>query len=332
MVAFMASSGFSFYIYAPKGDPFLRKRWLEPLPTDFLTNLSRLAGKLHDAGLELGVGLSPYEIYRSFDAESKTALEEKIQHFISCGVDHLAILFDDMRGDLPRLAERQVEILHWIQERSKFSRLSMCPTYYSSDPVLDRIFGARPPEYLEELGTRLDSAIDLYWTGEQICSAAYSSEHLNDVAKVLRRKPLLWDNYPVNDGQRMCKFLHLRGFTGRPAALEGLLSAHAVNPMNQAFLSRIPALTLRDSYRLRGGYDANRAFELAAVEVLGPRFAARLGQDLADFQDAGLDGMTAERKGEHRRAYSAFDHPAAREIVAWLDGRYEVSRELVLTQ
>ncbi|MEZ5741799.1 MAG: hypothetical protein R3E68_21770 [Burkholderiaceae bacterium] len=42
---------------------------------------------------------------------------------------------------------------------------------------------------------------------------------------------MLWDNYPVNDGQRMSQYLHLRAFTpDAPATLAPLLRGHAINP------------------------------------------------------------------------------------------------------
>ena len=80
-----------------------------------------------------------------------------------------------------------------------------------------RVFGRRPDHYLEELGTRLDPSIDVFWTGEEVCARALGVGHLARVAGQLGRKPVLWDNYPVNDGKRMSQFLHLRAFTGRPA-------------------------------------------------------------------------------------------------------------------
>ena len=47
---------------------------------------------------------------------------------------------------------------------------------------------------------------------------------------------------------RMSQHLHLRAFTGRPAAIGQHLAAHGINPASQPVLSRIPALTLAESY------------------------------------------------------------------------------------
>src|SRR5262249_22993371 len=159
------------------------------------------------------------------------------------------VLFDDMRGDLPDLAQRQVEMVHFAAAHSKASRLILCPTYYSDDPILDRAFGKRPSRYLEQLGAALDPSISVFWTGEEVCAREQSVGHLRRVTEQLRRKPFLWDNYPVNDGSRMSKHLHLRSFTGRPAAIGSWLTVHAINPALQPVLSRIPALTLLASYR-----------------------------------------------------------------------------------
>ncbi len=332
-IPFMAGAGLSFYIYAPKGDAWFRKRWREPIPADHEAKLAGISAAMRAGGIDFGVGFSPYEIYRSFDEEAKRDLLSRIRTLNGIGVDHLGILFDDMRGDLPRVAETQAEVVHFVREHSRAREISMCPTYYSTDPILDRLFGERAPTYLEDLGRALDPSIQVFWTGPRICSTEYPPEHLREVTGRLGRKLLLWDNYPVNDGQKMCKFLHLGAFTGRPAAMGEFLTAHAVNPMNQPVLSRIPALTLVESYRLGAGYAPGLAFTQASTEVLGAAFAAAIAEDLETLQLVGLEKMTDARKAALRAQYSAFlPHPAAREILDWLDGRYEVSRELVLTQ
>jgi hypothetical protein len=65
--------------------------------------------------------------------------------------------------------------------------------------------------------------------------------------------------------------------------------------------------------------------------VLGDELADRIGRDLLALQDRGLDGLDADRRASLRELYAAFGHPAAREILAWLDGEWEVSDEEVRT-
>jgi hyaluronoglucosaminidase len=326
-IAFLAPHGYRFYLYAPKADEFLRKRWREPYPADAEARLRRIAVHCKMHGVRFGVGLSPYELYRDFNDDAKTALAEKLALFNSIGVEMLAILFDDMRGDMPDLARTQTDILHWIVSRAKAPRLLMCPSYYTDDPVLDRIFGARPANYLEDVGRLLDPSIDVFWTGEEVCSREYSVGHLARVESQLRRKPFLWDNYPVNDGARMSQFLHLRAFTGRPAAIAEKLSGHAVNPALQPTLSLIPALTLVESYERGEAYEYGAAFLRAAKAVLGDDLAQSVQTDIIALQDTGLDRL-GERVARLRERYAKFDHPGAKEIVGWLDDKYRFTTEI----
>lgn len=320
-IAFLAARGYRFYHYAPKADAFLRERWREEPPAEAMESLSRLAEFCRARSVRFGVGLSPFEIYRAFDDEAKAALANKLAALDDLGLDDLAILFDDMRGDLDDLAATQATIVEWAAARTRATRVITCPTYYTDDPMLDRVYGARPARYLEDLGAALDPKIEVFWTGEEVCSSEYSPGHLERVAGQLRRKPFLWDNYPVNDGPNMSQSLHLRAFTGRPAAIAGSLSAHAVNPALQCVLSRIPALTLIESYEKGDGYEYGAAFARAAAEVLGPQLGALVQRHLGMLQNVGLDRL-GPLLPRLRARYADIDHPGAREILGFLDGAY----------
>jgi len=322
----LAPAGYDFYLYAPKADAYLRRRWREPHPAGESAALSAFAKRCETLGVAFGVGLSPFELYLDFGDEAKAALDDKLAHLESLGVRQLAILFDDMRGDREDLARRQIEILHWVGERSTADRLIFCPTYYSDEPALDRFFGQRPAHYLETLGEDLDPGIDIFWTGPEVCSRELRVGHIERVAASLRRPPLIWDNYPVNDGPRMSPFLHLRAFTGRDPDIGALVRGHAVNPALQPILSRIPALTLPRSYADGAGYDYRLAFEDAALSVLGPELASLVSPRLSTFQEGGRSGLGDGLERMVAR-FAAVDHPAAREIVDWLNGAWCVTAE-----
>lgn len=327
----LSEHGYRFFIYAPKADAFLRRCWREPYPNDTLSQLAAFAAACRAVKVRFGIGLSPYETYLNFDAQTRDMLAAKLAQLDSIGVDDLAILFDDMRGDLPDLAARQLEIVDFAAARTKASRIILCPSYYSDDPVLDRVFGARPPGYLQTLGRSLDASINLFWTGEEVCARAFSVGHLDAVAERLRRKPLLWDNYPVNDGVRMSQHLHLRAFTGRPAAIANRIAAHAINPALQPTLTRIPAITLTRSYAMGDDYRYGEALKSAADLVLGSKLAKMIREDLIELQDTGLDRLGERTQALHQR-YSAIDHAGAREVLKWLNGGYQTADEIVRTQ
>jgi hypothetical protein len=311
--------GFSWFHYAPKADAFLRRRWREPHPSAAFAELTDLSAHCKRLGVRFGVGLSPYEMYRDFSGAAKVDFLAKIRALDEIGIDDLAILFDDTRGDVPDLAAREAEIVHTALDATGASRVMMCPTYYSDDRMLDVVFGERPAGYLDDLGRRLDPRVGVYWTGEEICTREFSAGHLLRVAEALRRKPTLWDNYPVNDGPCMSRFLHLRGFTGRPSVIGSHVTAHAINPALQPHLSLIPAATLAASYREGTAYCYMSAFRTAARALAGADLAAMLERDLHALQDRGLDRLDDDRS-RLRERYAAVAHPMAAEIVRWLDG------------
>lgn len=325
VVSTLAGQGYSFFHYAPKADAFLRRRWREMHPDAAFAALADFAAHCRALGVRFGVGLSPYELFKDFTGAARADFIAKVRALDALGLDDLAILFDDMRGDLPELAARQADIVHCAMAETRATRVFTCPSYYTDDVILDVVFGARPVGYLDNFGRRLDPAVQVFWTGEEVCAREYSPGHLARVGDALQRRPTLWDNYPVNDGPRMSRFLHLRGFTGRPSSIGAHLAGHAVNPALQPHLSLIPCLTLAASYAEGDRYQYMAAFRAAVVALCGPEFAATLERDLMAFQDQGLERL-GERAATLRAKYAAFDNPFAREIVAWLDGAYTIEK------
>jgi hypothetical protein len=328
----LAPHGYGFHLYAPKADRYLRRAWRELHPPAEQAAMARFAAACREAGVRFGVGFSPFEVHFGFDAEAKAAMADKLAALDLAGLDILAIFFDDMRGDLDDLARRQAEIVDFAAGRTKAAQIIVCPSYYSDDPVLDRVFGQRPAGYLRDLGAALDRTVGMMWTGEEVCSREYALAHLERVAEEMGRKPFLWDNYPVNDGARMSQHLHLRAVTGRPAAIADHIAGHAVNPASQATLSCIPMLTLAWSYARGARYAYGAAFREAAAAVVGEAVADLLVRHLLLLDDAGLDRLSKDEKGRLRERYAAIDHPAAAEVVRWLDGGYAMTGEELQTQ
>ena len=326
VVGRLAPLGFGFFHFAPKADPFLRRRWREPHPAAALADLAALSAHCRRHGLRFGVGLSPFELYHDYSGPAKADFLAKLRALDAIGLDDLAILFDDTRGDVADLAAKEAEIVHEAMAATRATRVVMCPTYYSDDRMLDVVFGERPAGYLEDLGRRLDPRAGVYWTGEEICAREICAGHLDRVAGALRRKPFLWDNYPVNDGPRMSRFLHLRAFTGRAAGgIADCVTAHALNPALQPHLTLLPAATLATTYREVSAYCYMRAFRDAARQLAGPDLAGMLEADLLYLQDLGIDHIGADRE-RLRARYAAVNHPMAAEVVRFLDGAYTVDK------
>lgn len=333
VVSTLAPYGYGFFLYAPKAATLLRRGWRQPVPEHELESLAQFARHCRAQGVRFGVGLSPHDFDDAPGSDDWGRLQARLGLLDALvGIDDLALLFDDIRGDDPRLAERQAAIVDFAASRTRAARVQVCPSYYSDDPVLDRVFGARPHGYLQSLGRLLDPRVGIFWTGEEVCSREYGEAHLREVADRLGRRPVLWDNYPVNDGQRMSRALHLRAATGRPASNASLIAAHAVNPALQPVLGCIPAITLAHRYRVGDArYAYGAALRQAAHAVLGEALGDSVVGDLIALQDTGRDRL-GEQAALLRARYQAFDHPGAREIVDWLDGAWQITDEIVRTQ
>ncbi len=327
----LCPAGYRFFHYAPKSDSYLRREWRAPYPAAEWANLQGLARHCAHRGMRFGIGLTPFGAHLDFGMATRNALAEKLRAFDALGLDDLAILFDDMRGDTSDLAQRQSEIVAFCLDHSLAKRFFVCPSYYSNDPVLDQVFGIRPNRYLEDFGRKIDPRVSIYWTGEQVCSKGFSVGHLRQIAEQLGRKVCLWDNYPVNDGPTMSNYLHLHGFTGRPAQIAEWITGHAINPALQPMLGCIPALTLIDVYRERDDYSYHQSFYRAAERVCGRPLADQLREDLLVVQGRGLDRL-GDKTEALRARYAAIDHRAAREIVNWLDRDYVIDSETLQTQ
>jgi len=320
--AFLASTGCNTYVYAPKNDDYFRKLWQYPCPAPHLAQLQALRTEYARHGVTFGIGLSPFELYRNFSPGNRAVLRRKILEINSIAPDLLCILFDDMMGALDTLAVTQLDIVGFITELSTASSFAVCPTYYSSDPLLARHFGPQPGNYLEQLGRGLDPSIAIFWTGPKVISDGYPPEHLRAVAAQLQRKPLLWDNYPVNDARRLTPFLHLAPFSARvPDSLRSLCSGHLANPMNQAWLSRIPLWALAARYA-GSKADATSLLRQSLAALCSPALADHLAEDANSFQQQGLEQMAESRKLALLHKYGEFTDPMAQEVCAWLRGEY----------
>jgi len=313
---YLSLCGLNTYLYAPKADSVLRRRWRERWPTSTRRSLDNVGKAYRDAGLFWGVGLSPLELYRDSSERERGALRVKIEYLGELEAPLMALLFDDMPGEIDSLAARQAEIVHDVVEWLPETRLLVCPTYYSFDPVLEKVFGNREANYWAELGRLLPHQVEVFWTGNQVCSTQISADDIAAITQQLGRPVTLWDNYPVNDSATRCQYLYTVALGGRRGLTDEVVAGHLCNPMNQARLS-LPALT-----GLASLYDTGALDDDMLSAVMGQPFWERFKRDAQRFGEDGLEGMGAELRANLVEAYAQFDCEAAREVVGWLRGEY----------
>jgi hypothetical protein len=331
-VDFLRDLGYQFYIYAPKADPFLRRRWREPMPPEMLQRLSELNSRCREIGISLGVGLTPFEIYLNYDAKARVALRSKVLQINEIGVDMLCILFDDMRGDIDGLPDLQARVISDVCAWSNAQRFIVCPTYYSYDSRLTREFGPPPKAYLRDFGRIIDPNIDIFWTGEKVISDGYSDRHLKDVAADLGRKPFIWDNHISNDSKMRTNYLFLDPSAGAWALPTNLVAGLAINPMNQPHLSRIALCGYQHLLAKQPGRGLEQVLPDICRKLFGSSFAERLIADSALLQKAGLNQLDTETRRRLLARYGTEEsNPYAQEIAAWVRGDYEFDPQCLTT-
>lgn len=335
-VVALAAHGFRTHLYAPKADITLRGQWRSPIPAQWRAQVLAHQQICQRHRVKFGLGFSP-EAYDPNNDDDQRQFAARLGELNSLNLDSLAILFDDPvdRTSLQPLV--QAALVNQTRQLSTAGDIYVCPTWYSSDPLLDRIYGQRPPNYLVDLCQGLDASVLVFWAGEQICARGYGTQELERVAQQMRRAPVLWDNYPVNDGPMMSPHLHLRPPAGRtPSVLSASIRGHFVNPALQPVLTQVAAVALANNYRQYAAQahdidDLQSRFMAAATAVLSAPLARQVWQDLSLLQDAGLHQLGAN-KARLLAIYEQFEHPGAREIVAWLNGHWTDDRLVVDTQ
>ncbi len=260
LISFAASHGMDTYIFAPKNFDHLRKAWREGFSRDEVTALRHWSAHAHRLGMIFGVGISPINLTLTYNDDRDLFLSRVNSLVSGAGLDAIAILFDDVKLDCARAAQVQNAIIKDACGLlcGKVKRLYFCPTYYSFDPILDRIFGARPETYLRDLMQGLPDFALPFWTGDKVVPERVSPDSVARATEALGRRPVLWDNYPVNDSKRLSPLLRLSPFKGREG-LSGLVEGHLSNPMLEPRLSEIPLLTLEMVYQGKGGDDIKAA-------------------------------------------------------------------------
>ncbi len=326
---FLSDWGYGFYIYAPKADPFLRRRWREPMPVQTMQHLSELNSRCRDRGISLGIGLTPYEIYLDYDSGTEAALRSKILQLNEVRAEMLCILFDDMRGDVADLPELQAKVVSDVCTWSHAKRFVVCPTYYSYDSRLTREFGTPPKTYLRDLGRLIDPSIDIFWTGEKVISDGYTAHHLKEIADDIRRKPFIWDNHISNDSRIRSNQLFLDPASGGWEPPIDLVAGLAINPMNQPYLSRI---ALCGYLHLLARQSPQRILPDVCRKLVGSPCTEWLLADFNLLQNADLGEFdTDARRGLLDRYESEQASPYAREIAAWLRDEYAFDPQCLTT-
>ncbi len=285
MLEFMGRVGLQAYVYAPKNDPYHLSRWRDPYPETERGHLAELVETATRHGVQFWYAISPGLSMTYSSADDYQALKRKIDQVSELGVRHFGLFLDDVPNELGHDADREVfgtlAAAHVDLTNKLYADLSadgravaLTPTIYTG------AWGDL--EYVAELGAGVAPQVPIFWTGPDVASPTISRAHADDWGRMLQRKPLVWDNYPVNDYARWRLFLG--PFDGRAPDLARSVSGIIANPMNEAHASMISLATLADYVRDPEAYDPQRSLT-AALQTLYGSDAADLDPFIEVFSD-----------------------------------------------
>jgi hypothetical protein len=245
--------GLRDYVYAPKDDPKHRERWADPYDADELAGFEAFAA---DGTLALGFAISPGLSIDADGADDRARLAAKVDQVVAAGAAVVVLALDDIPfGGGPQGAAH-ARLTTWLREHlGDRAALSLIPTEY---------VGTRPSPYLDALAAGVPEDVPIGWTGRAVVNDAITlADARARAASLGGRPPLLWDNYPVNDGV-MGDRLFLGPLTGREAGLLDACSGYLANPMVQPRASLLPLASIAAWAR---GEDPDASWEATAADL-----------------------------------------------------------------
>uniref|UniRef100_A0A8D0CWF8 O-GlcNAcase n=1 Tax=Sander lucioperca TaxID=283035 RepID=A0A8D0CWF8_SANLU len=245
--------GLNTYLYAPKDDYKHRMFWRELYSVEEAEQLMTLIGAAKERGIEFIYAISPGLDITFSNQKEVSALKRKLDQVTHFGCKSFALLFDDIDQNMcpadkevfSSFAHAQVSITNEIyQYLGEPETFLFCPTEYCGTFCYPNV--PQSP-YLHTVGEKLLPDIEVLWTGPKVVSKDITVESIEEVSKILRRAPVIWDNIHANDYDQ--KRLFLGPYKGRSTELIPRLKGVLTNP-NCEFESNFVAIhTLATWYK-----------------------------------------------------------------------------------
>ncbi|MED6266252.1 hypothetical protein CHARACLAT_000231 [Characodon lateralis] len=245
--------GLNTYLYAPKDDYKHRMFWRELYSVEEAEQLMTLVSAAKEHGIEFIYAISPGLDITFSNQKEISALKRKLDQVTHFGCKSFALLFDDIDHNMcpadkevfSSFAHAQVSITNEIyQYLGEPETFVFCPTEYCGTFCYPSV--SQSP-YLRTVGEKLLPSIDVLWTGPKVVSKEIPVESIEEVSKILRRAPVIWDNFHANDYDQ--KRLFLGPYKGRSTELIPRLKGVLTNP-NCEFESNFVAIhTLATWYK-----------------------------------------------------------------------------------
>jgi len=291
LVRFLGRAGLDTYVYAPKDDPFHRRRWRAPYPAEYMEHFRDLVAAGRDVGVRFLFALSPA---LSYDPESDdpVLLRQKLLQLFGAGVRDFGLLFDDIRDGRPGAdpevqSSVLIDIFSFLRRMDSDASLCFVPHYYagtaesfqSATSTFDGIYSVPSPTAYAAYRS-IPPEVRILWTGPGVFSDRISRRDASEFAQFAGRPVIVWDNFAANDAV-LAGELFLSPYKGREAGLLDVVDGVLLNPMRQPEASKVAIWTASRFFDLGEAYDPEAALA-EALEVASEGGGAEALALLAD--------------------------------------------------
>ena len=269
LIDFYGRNKMNCYLYGPKDDPYHScPNWRLPYPEQEARQIRELVEACNRNRVDFVWAIHPGQDIK-WNEEDYNNLVRKFEMMYDLGVRSFAIFFDDISGEGTNPV-KQTELLNRLNEefvraKGDVAPLTVCPTDYS------RLWANPTPQgSLSIYGKTLDPSVNVFWTGDVVCSDM-TRETMEWVNSRIRRPAFYWWNFPVTDYAR-----HIV-MQGPVYGLDTTLTAGEVcgvvsNPMEHGEASKLALYGVADYTWNTAAYNAIDNWE-RGIEALTPEAA-----------------------------------------------------------
>ncbi len=225
IIDWMGRSKLNSYLYGPKSDPKIRRRWRELYDDIEMFAFKRLAQRAKENHVQIGYVISPTQGIEYGGDEDFRVLMGKIKQMLSIGMKSIVVAFDDTLG-----------MMYNESDQKKFANLGEAEAFlvnkvydavkaYDKEAIIvivpEIYAGVHKMAYTETLVQKLNPDVYIGWTGLEIGTQKLDDKDVQAFIDFYKRPPGFGDNwgspYP---------------FVGRAANLHRHMTQFVMNPYN----------------------------------------------------------------------------------------------------
>lgn len=324
LIDFYGRFKMNYYIYGPKDDPYHSSPyWREEYPAEEAEEIRELVEACKRNRVHFVWAIHPGKDIKWEESDIQNLIK-KFDAMYQLGVRAFAVHFDDIEGagTNPYYQTELMNILNddFVKVKGDVEPLIVCPTEYT------RLW-ANPTERgsLIIYGNELDSSVDVFWTGDAVCSNMTEST-MEWISSRIKRPALFWWNFPVTDYAR---HIVMQGPVYGLASTMDATKARGIvsNPMEHGEASKLSLYSTADYAWCPSKYNPTDSWE-RAIECVAPEVKEAYRQFAIHSCDTETGYRRLESWETETFTLATYDEAVCAKLVEELERIVEVPAEM----